>query len=323
MLDKWGRNIDYLRVSVTDKCNLRCRYCIPEGGLKTALREEYMTLDETLRAVKLFSLLGISKVRITGGEPLAREGIVDFIKNVKLLNGIREVYMTTNGTLLGDNIDSIAESGIDGINISLDSLNPDKYSYITRGGDLSKVLTAVHKSIDKGIKVKINIVGMKNFNGDEILNFAALTDKYPLDIRFIELMPIGESKEFEAIGSDELKALISESREIMKLEDENISGGPAEYFKLKGGIGRIGFISPMSHSFCSSCNRIRLTSRGFVKQCLHWKYGLNLRDLIRSGSDDKDILEALQSSIYSKPLEHSFEKASEDRDTKYMSEIGG
>ncbi|WP_055667759.1 GTP 3',8-cyclase MoaA [Desnuesiella massiliensis] len=323
MIDRWGRNIDYLRVSVTDRCNLRCKYCIPEQGIKYSSKDELMTLEEIYKAVKLFSELGISKVRVTGGEPLVREGITTLIKDINKLPKIKEVYMTTNGTLLSENIENLVDAGIKGLNISLDSLKKHKYDYITRGNDFDKVMDSITKSIESGIKVKINTVIMKGFNEDEILDFASFSEKYPVDVRFIELMPIGESRDFQAVSSDSIKNTILESKELFQCKNKNNGEGPAEYFSVENGIGRIGFISAMSHSFCSSCNRVRLTSQGFVKQCLHWKHGISLRDLIRSENDDESIKEALRNCIYSKPLEHNFNKISEDGDKRYMSQIGG
>lgn len=323
MVDMWGRNITYLRVSVTDRCNLRCRYCIPTSGLEYAAMEELLSLDEIYRAIKLFSELGIQKVRITGGEPLVREGVIQLIRDVKKLPNIKEVYITTNGTCLGDKLRELIEAGIDGVNISLDTLREDRYRYITGGGDFNKTMEAVFKAIESGIGVKINTVAMKKFNDDEILDFAALSEKYPVDIRFIELMPIGEKKEFEEIPSDLIKEIILKNKEITVYKDEKRIEGPAEYIKPKDGKGRIGFISPLSHSFCSNCNRIRLTSKGFVKQCLHWKYGVGIRDFLRSNKSDEDIKNAIRKCIYSKPQEHCFNKISENADKQYMSQIGG
>lgn len=323
MVDIWGRNITYLRVSVTDRCNLRCRYCIPASGLEYAAMEELLSLDEIYRAIKLFSELDIQKVRITGGEPLVREGVTQLISDVKKLPNIKEIYITTNGTCLGDKLRELIEAGVDGVNISLDTLREDRYRYITRGGDFNKTMGSVFKAIDSGIRVKINTVAMKKFNDDEILDFAALSEKYPVDIRFIELMPIGGKKEFEKISSDLIKEIILKNKEIAVYKDEKRIEGPAEYIKLKDGKGRIGFISPLSHSFCNNCNRIRLTSKGFVKQCLHWKYGVSIREFLRSNKSDEDIKNAIRECIYSKPQEHCFNKISENVDKQYMSQIGG
>lgn len=323
MIDRCGRNINYLRVSITDKCNLRCRYCMPESGIKYADTEEILNLDEIYRVIKLFSELGIEKVRITGGEPLVREGAAQLIGRIKKLPGIKEVYITTNGILLGDKLEELIDAGIDGVNISLDSLREDRYSYITRGGDFGKTMRSIIKAIESGIRVKINTVAMMGFNEDEILDFAAFSEKQPVDIRFIELMPIGEKKEFKEMSCDLVKGIISENKEILMCEDLGRINGPAEYIRLKNGKGRIGFISPLSHSFCSNCNRIRLMSKGFIKQCLNWKYGVNIRELLRSNISDDEIKSVIRECIYSKPQSHNFNEMDENMDKQYMSQIGG
>lgn len=323
MIDQWGRSIDYLRISVTDRCNLRCIYCMPEKDAKFMPREDLLTIDEIFRIVNLISELGVTKVRITGGEPLVREGIVDLIKSIKSLQSIKEVCLTTNGILLMDYLDKLVDAGLDRVNISLDTLKEDLFENITGGGDIKPVLKSIDECINRGIKVKLNTVIMKEYNDSEILDFVRLTEKNPIDVRFIEMMPIGAGKGFKPIGTDEIKDLILKNVKLNICEQGKEANGPAAYYMTEKGLGKIGFISPMSHSFCGSCNRIRLTSEGFLKQCLHWRKGENLRNLMRNGISDSNLKELIKESVYSKPYEHGFYKNDLNSDKRFMFQIGG
>lgn len=323
MLDKCGRNINYLRISVTDRCNLRCIYCMPNKGIKFMPESNLLKLDEIYRIVKLTSELGISKVRLTGGEPLVREGIVDLIKDIKSLPNIDEVCITTNGILLAQHIPSLIKAGLDRVNISLDTLKEDVYSNITRGGDLKSVINSLNFAVDNGLKVKINTVIIEGFNSNEIMNFVSITENNPLDVRFIELMPIGEGKNFKSISTQQIKDIISKNSSLTICDSITNHEGPASYFKTKKGIGKIGFISAMSHSFCENCNRIRLTSEGFLKQCLHWNSGTDLRSLIRNGITDAELKEVIKRDIFNKPIRHKFNDNDSDSDNRLMYQIGG
>lgn len=323
MLDKCGRNINYLRISVTDRCNLRCMYCMPNKGIKFMPESNLLKLDEIYRIVKLTSELGMSKVRITGGEPLIREGIVDLIKDIKSLPNINEVCITTNGILLAQYLTPLIKAGLDRVNISLDTLKEDVYSNITRGGDLKSVIDSLNFAVDKGLKVKINTVIMEGFNSNEIMDFVAITENNPIDVRFIELMPIGEGKSFKSISTQQLKNIISKNSSLTACDNITSHEGPASYFKTEKGIGKIGFISAMSHSFCENCNRIRLTSEGFLKQCLHWNSGTDLRSLIRNGISDAELKEVIMRDIFNKPIRHKFNDNDSASDNRLMYQIGG
>ena len=323
MKDQWGRDIDYLRISVTDRCNLRCKYCMPKKDISFMPKERLLTMDEMLRIAKLTSELGISKIRITGGEPLVREDIVKLVENIKSLENIKEVCMTTNGVLLNNYLDKLVEAGLDRINISLDSLKKDLYRDITGGGDLYTVLEAIERCLEKGLKVKLNTVMIQNYNDDEIFDFIEFTKQKNIDVRFIEMMPIGAGSQFKTITTAQIKKLILQTTALVSCDENIKNDGPANYYKVEDGIGRIGFISPMSHSFCGSCNRIRLTAEGFLKQCLHWEEGKNLGVLMRQGISDSELANVIKECIYSKPYKHGFNENSISLDKRFMFQIGG
>lgn len=323
MKDKFGRNIDYLRISVTDNCNLRCIYCMEEKDNKFLNIEKKLTDEEIYRIVKASAKLGIKKIRITGGEPLVRPKIVELIGRINEIEGIEEVYLTTNATLLFDKVEELAKNGLKGVNISLDSLIEERFNKITRIGGLSKVLEAIDKCIEVGIKVKINTVMVDDINKDEILDFVNLTLEKPIDVRFIELMPIGIGKKYKGVTNTEILSLIKENYECIEEVSKNKKGGPAEYIKLHNALGKVGFISAMSNCFCQDCNRIRVAPDGFLKQCLHWNYGISLRDLIRKGISDEELKTAIEENIYDKPEKHLFNEKNEHQEIRFMNEIGG
>ncbi|QZY54040.1 GTP 3',8-cyclase MoaA [Crassaminicella profunda] len=324
MIDQFGRNINYFRISVTDQCNLRCIYCMPDKGIDFLQEEKLLSFDEIYRIVKIGASLGISKVRITGGEPLTREGLPKLIQKIKTLPQIEEVCLTTNGILLEKYIDELIKAGLDRVNISLDTLQHERYKQMTRGGNIEEVIRGIKLSLDGGIKrVRLNIVIIKEENDDEIMDFVELAEKNPIDIRFIELMPIGEGKQFKSVSNDEVKEIIMKERELIPYIAKNKSLGPAAYFKTPNSKGMVGFISPMSHIFCSQCNRMRLTSEGFLRQCLHWKDGIDLRKMMRDGMEDKQLKKIIAKGVYKKPNEHGFKKDCIDEDSKRMFQIGG
>ena len=323
MLDRFGRNVDYLRISITDKCNLRCLYCMPEKGNTFCSDEKKLSNDEIQRIVNLSSKLGIRKVRLTGGEPLVMDGVVDLIKNIDLIDGIEEIAITTNGILLDDKIEALSKCGLKKVNISLDTLNKDKYFKITRGGNLSKVLSAIDKGIKLGIKIKLNTVIVEGINDDEILDLIDLTKKIPVDVRFIELMPIGEGKKFKGLSNENILKFITESNIEFEEIKRNSHDGPAEYIKLKEALGRVGFISAMSNCFCKDCNRMRITTDGYLKQCLNWKSEINLKSIIKSGANDEEIKDIIEKAIYNKPEKYLFKSVDENKEIKFMNEIGG
>ena len=323
MKDKFGREIDYLRVSVTDKCNLRCIYCMGEKDNNFLKNDEKLTDDEIYRIVKESSKLGIKKVRITGGEPLVRPDLVNLVSKINSIPGIEEIYLTTNGILLADMIDELAVNGLKGVNISLDSLNEERFNKLTRLGKLNKVLEAIDKAIALGIKVKLNTVIVNDINKDEIIDFVNLTKEKEIDVRFIELMPIGIAINYKGATNEDVLKVISENYSDYEEVVRSKSGGPASYIKLKNAKGKIGFISAISNCFCEECNRIRLTPEGFLKQCLHFDYGIDLKSKLRTGITDEELRKLIYDNIYDKPEKHLFLEKSDHKELKFMNQIGG
>ena len=323
MKDKYGREIDYLRISLTDKCNLRCIYCMEEKGNDFFDEEEKVTKDEICKIVNSCSKLGIKKIRLTGGEPLVRKDIVELVEAINKIEGIEEIYLTTNGILLEDKVYILKKAGLKGVNISLDSLKDEMFNKLTRLGELKKVLKSIDKCLEHGINVKLNVVMIKGMNEDEILDFVKLTLDKSMDVRFIELMPIGVGSKFKGVSNEEIKKIIkdnyNDTEEVMK----NKNGGPATYIKLRDAKGKVGFISAISNCFCEECNRIRLTSEGFLKQCLHYNYGIDLKKLLRNGASEEEIINAIEENIFNKPEKHLFMRKSADKELKFMNKIGG
>lgn len=324
MKDKFDRNIEYLRLSITDRCNLRCKYCMGDKDITFLPREELLTAEEIKRVMKIFSEMGVKKVRVTGGEPLVRRNFRDIIENINELPLIEEINITTNGIKLEEELEFLSEKKLNSINISLDTLKEELFREITGGGDINRVLQAIHRALELNIKrVKLNVVLIRGKNDSEIMDFVVMTEKYPIDVRFIELMPIGKGKEFIPLTNDEVKELISKSR-ILTPFDERIGSGPAVYYKTEKGKGCIGFITPISHNFCEKCNRIRITPEGFLKLCLHWSKGIDLKTPLRSGLSDEEIKKLIENAIYNKPDKHNMiEKYNENFDKRNMNEIGG
>lgn len=318
MLDSYNRKINYMRLSVTDRCNLRCKYCMPESGVSKKMHKDILRHEEMVEIVKVAAELGIEKVRLTGGEPLIRRGIVDLVKEIDAVKGIKEITMTTNGLLLADMLDDLVEAGLNRINLSLDTLNAQKYQSITRGGDLSKVLSVIDRILDHKMKLKINVVLIGGFNEDEIVDFVNLTKRSTIDVRFIELMPIGQASDWNTSN------FISNQRvlEVCDLEAiENMDmGSPAKYYRLKDGLGRVGLINPISCAFCDDCNRIRVTSDGKVKPCLHSNEEIDLMAIIRNKGDIKEVLEK---AIFNKPKEHGINDKDYKPIHRNMNRIGG
>lgn len=325
-IDKYARQIDYLRISVTDKCNLRCLYCMPEEGIDLKSHKEILRFEEILRIVKVSAKMGVSKIRITGGEPLVRKGIIPFVEEVANTPGIKDVAMTTNGILLAKHATKLKTAGLNRVNISLDTLDKTKFKQITRIGDLNQVWDGIYSALDQGIEpVKLNVVVMRNFNYEEINDFVELTKELPLHVRFIELMPIGESDEDikeKHVSNTEVMDLIS--KEYTILPNTGINGaGPAKYMSVYGHKGTIGFISAMSNHFCSQCNRLRLTAEGKIRPCLQNSSEIDLKTQLRSGCSDEEIAATLISSIKKKPKQHTMIKEGWKQQKRMMFQIGG
>ena len=325
MLDKLNRKIDYLRISVIDRCNLRCVYCMPEEGIESIPHDEILTYDEILRICEIVSELGIRKIKITGGEPLVRKDIVNLIRDIKNIDKIEQVTLTTNGILLHEMLDDLYDAGIDAINISLDTLNKDNFKKLTRRDGLEKVLMSIDKAYDLGIRVKINCLAIRDFNLRELVEIASFAKDREIDVRFIELMPIGFGKKYTQIDNDEILSILESRFGTFEIVTEKRGNGPAKYYRNQNMKGCIGFISAISHEFCESCNRIRLTSSGFLKLCLHYNKGIDLKEPIRNGISDEDLKKLIHDTIWNKPISHKFGHASEEQDIelKNMVQIGG
>ena len=327
MIDQFNRDINYLRVSVTDRCNLRCVYCLPEFSKDFIDESKLLTIDEYFRLIRILGNLGIKKVRITGGEPLVRRGIPGLIKNINSLENIEETAMTTNGILLEKYLDELAENGLSSLNISLDILDEKKYNYITRGGELEKVIRSIEKAIEYKIKIKINSVIIDDFNKNDIKNLVDFAVDKNIDIRFIELMPIGCGQNLKGVSNEEILDIISKDRKTAAVNTGKIISGPASYHSIEGTNTRVGFISPLSSCFCETCNRIRITSEGKLKQCLYYDSKLGLMKMLRTETSDKKLLEEIKNEIYFKNKQHNFTGNPEDKEKEKekntMSVIGG
>ena len=313
MKDRFGRNITYLRISVTDLCNLRCKYCMPESGVKSLCHSDILSIEEIIEIVKIASKNGIKKIRLTGGEPLVRRGFINLCKQISKIDEIEDIAITTNGVYLKEMADELFENKVRRINFSLDTLIKEKYNDITRRNDFDKTMESLFYAIKKGFKVKINVVLIGGFNDDEIQDFVNLANKYDLEVRFIELMQIGETANWSKDKFVSNKIVLEK---VPELEFDGVSG-VAKIYKIKGQKGRIGLISPISCSFCEDCNRIRLTSDGKLKPCLHSSDEINLK-----GLSGEELEEVFKRGIYEKPEKHHLEdgKSESARD---MNKIGG
>ena len=323
MKDNLGRNIDYLRISVTDKCNLRCKYCMPAGGVPLIPHEELLTLEELYRVAAIFAGLGIKKIRLTGGEPLVRKNFIWLVEKIHAISGIEEIGMTTNGVLFAEKAEDLKKAGLTSVNISLDTRDKDVFAKITGVDAYEKVNRAIAMALEVGIHVKINCVPCKELNEDSLLQVAELAKNAPIDVRFIELMPIGCGKEFTGIASDVLLERLEHAFGKAQCYEGKLGNGPASYYTFPDFQGKLGFISPMSHSFCNSCNRVRLTAEGRLKLCLHSDKGMELKPLLRAGLSNEKIKEQIEAAVLGKPKEHHFTEEQAEADKRKMFQIGG
>lgn len=336
MLDKYNRNINYMRISLTDRCNLRCVYCRPDN-MQMVEHSEILRYEEILRVAKYAVDLGITRFKITGGEPLVRKGAVDFIAKLKQIHGVEQVTLTTNGILLEKNLPQLLACKIDGINISLDTLDKETYAQITGGGDVEAVINATKRAVQLGLKCKLNCVPIKNGFADKgakvdnlslhtnqknVLDLIEFAGNLNVPLRFIELMPLACNNQLTSYSGSELRQMLQNAGYILEPMHQRLGNGPAIYYKATKNTQSqiIGFIEPLHHKFCGSCNRVRLTSTGQLKPCLYSQSTLDLRQLLRSGSSDSELTEALKQAIYDKPMGHHFE---EKPATFNMNEIGG
>lgn len=305
MIDAYGRKINYLRLSITDLCNLRCKYCMPEQGIPKMQHDSFLSFEEIDEIITAFVELGINKIRLTGGEPLIKRGILSLIERISQHPEVTDLAVTTNGLLLKSMAKQLKEAGLKRVNISIDSLNQKKYAMMTRGGRLRDVIEGIEMAEQVGLTpIKLNVVLINGFNEDEIEQFVELTRQKAIDVRFIELMPIGEVSKWSLnhfLPSDYVLQKVPSLTKVDSTED----GSPAVYYRLPKGKGKVGLISPISCKFCSSCNRVRITSQGVLKYCLHSNEEFNLKKVLK---EKGSLTEFIQESILHKPLEHVIEE---------------
>jgi len=330
MYDSFGRIIDYLRLSVTDRCNLRCVYCMPPQGVTWIPHADILSFEEILRLVRVMAELGITKIKVTGGEVLTRRAVVDLIRRLKQTRGIQRVTMTSNGVLLAEHLDDLVAAGIDALNISVDTLNAETFNIITRSAGFDQLMQVIEKIGRLPFPVKINCVPIRGLNDSEIAAIASLAKSNAAAVRFIELMPLGCAANFQMLPRKEIIAEIEKVYGALTpfstlTSSGSLGNGPAVYYSLEGFTGKIGFISPMSHNFCGTCNRLRLSATGLLMPCLSGSAGIDLRALLRGNStDDAALAAAIQALVLQKPRCHSFaDTADTGQRDKEMFRIGG
>ena len=318
MYDQYNRKIDYLRISLTDRCNLHCCYCRPEIS-EHVPHNEILRYEELLRICRAALQLGIRKFKITGGEPLLRKGCSDFIASLKQTDGVEQVTLTTNGTLLSKQLPALIQAGVDSINVSLDTLDAAYYKELT-GGSLSSVLQALQELHVAGIPFKLNCVPLAENGLTDIIKLLKLAHSYNAPLRFIELMPLYCNANLRGVSGSEIRSLLEQAGLQLQRDAQRYGNGPASYWRIRGYKMPVGFIEPLHNKFCAVCNRVRLTSVGMLKPCLYSDAGMNLKHLLRDGASDADLVKAMQEIIYAKPAGHSFDvKAARFN----MSQIGG
>ena len=325
MIDSYGRKIDYIRISVTDRCNLRCVYCMPEEGVESIPHCQILTFDEIIRVCTVLAKNGLEKIKITGGEPLVRKGVASLIKQLKEIEGIKSVTITTNGVQLVDFYDKLADSGVDSITVSLDTTDRQKYAEITRRDQFENVLNGIKYAQQQGrVRLKINTVPMR-VDKQDILSLIEFAKDYDTDVRFIEVMPIGAGVDCDSFTEDDIKNIIEEKYGKLTLCEEVRGNGPSVHYSLEGFKGKIGFISAVSHKFCDKCNRVRLTADGYLKSCLQFESGTYITPALREGKSDDELLQTLMHGIAQKPKGHKFDQKDnlENREQRNMSQIGG
>jgi len=323
--DKYRRTIDYMRVSITDRCNVRCVYCMPREGVASAPHDEILTYDEILRVCSAAAQLGVRKIKLTGGEPLVRKNMPMLVKKIKAIPVIEEVTLTTNGILLDEYLETLVQHGIDGINISLDTMNRKLYQEITRFDGLNQVLNNINRAISyDNLVIKVNCVPV-NWSNQDFVELASLAKESAIHVRFIEMMPLGYGKGFQYVSEKDIKQQISEKYGHLIPSQERLGNGPSQYYEVPGFRGKIGFISAMSHQFCHRCNRIRLTSQGRLKTCLQYETGTDLKVLLRENASEEALIHVMQASILEKPREHGFSggQVTAKRELHEMVRIGG
>jgi cyclic pyranopterin phosphate synthase len=320
--DLHGRRVNYLRLSVTDRCNLRCRYCMPAVGVPKLQHSDILSFEEMLRVSRVAISLGIRKIRITGGEPLVRKNLAEFLANLALIDGIEELVLTTNGLLLREYASELRRAGVQRLNVSLDSLKPETFAALTRGGDLAKALDGIAAAEEAGFPpVRINVVVIRGTNDNEVLDFAALTLHKPYQIRFIEYMPTNLASDWSGtfVPGNEVLQRIGSVYPLNPVS-HSATAGPAQVLKIPGALGTIGFITPISSQFCETCNRIRVTASGMIKGCLFDSGGISLRPYMDREDELRDVMERV---IQNKPGRHHLLDRGPLVNPFAMSQIGG
>jgi len=322
LADQYGRKINYLRVSVTDRCNLRCRYCMPPEGVPLKKHEDLLTFEEIETIVRAGAELGIEKVRLTGGEPLLRKGFLDLVKKLAAIPGIKDLALTTNGVLLGPMAKDLKAAGIMRVNVSLDTLKLERFKQMTGSDDWQKAHDGILAALGAGFQqVKMNVVAIAGYNEDEILDFINFVKDNPLGLRFIEFMPVGNAfwRSEKMLNSEAIKKRIAESVKLIPVVHKNHI---VEEFQLEGSPATVGFISPLSNKFCKKCNRLRLTSDGFLKPCLGSKSEVNIRVPVRSGLAGTELRRVFYEALRLKPACHKMDQGGVDI-ARHMAEVGG
>lgn len=323
MRDGLGRTIEYMRVSITDRCDLRCKYCMPNGCERVPM-DRILRYEEIARIVEAASALGIKRIKVTGGEPFVRPGCTALLKMLKEIEGIEEVTVTTNGQQLGGFIDELRAIGIDGINISLDTLDAEKYKELTGRGDLEKTLRSIEAAATSGIKTKINCLPQEGLNDEELCDLVSFACSRGLDMRFIEIMPIGAARPENGMSAAKVFEKLKNEWPGIEPDPKRHGNGPAVYYKIPGMSGSVGLISPLSGRFCDTCNRIRLTSQGSLVPCLAYDSGTDLKPYLAKSDDE--LRAAIAETIINKPAGHDFDRRKDSDDTssrRLMSELGG
>lgn len=325
MIDQYNRNIDYLRISVTDRCNLRCKYCMPEG-ISTLPMKDILTYEEIRSVVEQAAELGFRHIRLTGGEPTVRIGLPILLREIRSVQGIEKVSMTTNGILLEKMLPGLIESGLDAVNISLDTLDREKYRELTGTDGLETVLSSIRAACSEGLKVKLNSVSL--FSDEEsIRTMVSLAEELPVDVRFIEMMPVGYGKKYPGISHEDLLQMLRRMYPGMEKDTRQHGFGPAVYYMIPGCRGSVGLISAIHGKFCGTCNRVRLTSQGYLKTCLCYSDGADLREVLRGDMPEEEkktaLRERMREAVFRKPDAHCFEKPEAMTEEAGMNAIGG
>jgi GTP 3',8-cyclase len=318
LIDKFNRKINYLRISITDRCNFNCIYCNPKNLYSKLAHDDIITYEEILRLIKIGTDLGITKIRITGGEPFVRKGCAEFLQKLSKFEALKDIAVTTNAVFLKDNIDKIKNSPLKRLNISLDTLKKEKFEKIAGFDAFTKVWEGIMSAYEAGFSpIKINVVALKGINDDEFIDFAKLSFKYPFHIRFIELMPIGMQNK-DVITGDYIKDKISGLGKLIPIK-KDMNDGPAERYKFENALGEIGLICPISRHFCKTCNRMRLTANGYIRTCLLSDEKIDILKPLRNGASDKELADIILNAVLNKPIKHNLNLSVSDQ----MCAIGG